>query len=192
MSSLNLLRWGGLATLLGAVLLVIVGLAQPVLNVFLLGAGGINEAVAGVLYVRAGFELLGRVLVMLGLVGLYVRQSEATGLLGLVGFLIVFLGTAAPMGLGLAAALATLGWALFGIASLQARIYPRTAVVLLIIGTVVGVVFDYLLAVPAVGNSGSTLMFAGEGTEIIRNVAVAWLGYVLFSGRGLAVERPGL
>ena len=74
MSASNLFRLGGLAAVLGAVLLVIVGLAQPVLNLFLLGSGGINEVVSTSLLVRAGLELLGRVLVMLGLVGLYVRQ----------------------------------------------------------------------------------------------------------------------
>ena len=111
-------------------------------------------------------------------------------MLGLVGFLMAFLGTTSPMGLGLATALATLGWALFGIASLQARVYPRAAVVLLIIGTVVSGVFDYLLVAPAAGGLGSSLMFAEVGAEIIRNVAVGWLGYSLFSGRGGTVERP--
>ena len=38
--------------------------------------------------------LLGAVLLLLGLVGLYASQSEAAGVLGLVGFLVAFLGTA--------------------------------------------------------------------------------------------------
>ena len=36
--------------------------------------------------------LLGTVLLLVGLVGLYVGQLESAGLLGLVGFLVTFLG----------------------------------------------------------------------------------------------------
>jgi hypothetical protein len=42
--------------------------------------------------------LLGTVLLLVGLVGLYVCQSEAAGLLGLVGFLMSFLGNALVAG----------------------------------------------------------------------------------------------
>src|SRR5215203_4620155 len=42
--------------------------------------------------------LLGTVLLLVGLVGLYVGQSEAAGLLGLVGFLVSFLGNALVVG----------------------------------------------------------------------------------------------
>ena len=38
--------------------------------------------------------LLGTVMLLVGLVGLYVCQSEAAGLLGLVGFLMSFSGNA--------------------------------------------------------------------------------------------------
>jgi hypothetical protein len=38
------------------------------------------------------------VLLLVGLVGLYVRQSEASGILGLVGFAVAFLGTALVLG----------------------------------------------------------------------------------------------
>ena len=42
--------------------------------------------------------LLGGVLVLLGLVGIYVRQSEESGILGLVGFLVAFFGMALLVG----------------------------------------------------------------------------------------------
>jgi hypothetical protein len=190
MSFSSLLRLGGLAAVLGAVLLVMAGLVQLVLNLFFPGPGAINEVTMTAFYIRSGLELLGRALVMLGLVGLYVRQSEATGILGLAGFLAAFLGMASPVGLGWAAVLTNLGWILFGIASLQARIYPREAAILLVVGTVLSGVFNYLLVTPVVVGPGSPLVYAGVGAEITRNVAVGWLGYALFSARSLASERP--
>jgi hypothetical protein len=42
--------------------------------------------------------LLGGVLLQLGLVGLYIRQSGPLGILGLVAFLVAFLGTALAVG----------------------------------------------------------------------------------------------
>ena len=108
-------------------------------------------------------------LLLLGLVGLYARQSEEAGTLGLVGFLLAFLGTmliagdlwfeafavpylaevsprlaeTSPTGLLLAGAAASfasfgVGWLLFGIASFRARVFPRVAAVLIILGALVG------------------------------------------------------
>lgn len=42
--------------------------------------------------------LLAAVLILFGLVGLHLRQSEAAGILGLLGFLVAFLGTALVVG----------------------------------------------------------------------------------------------
>ena len=57
-----------------------------------------------------------------------------------------------------------LGWVLFGIAALRAHIYPRSASMLLVAGTLI-LIFPLPL---------SGVIFAG---------AVAWMGYVLFTGR---------
>jgi hypothetical protein len=152
------------------------------------------------LFVR--LSLLTLVLIQVGLVGLYVPHSGATGVLGLVGFLVTFLGMAlaagsywaqgfiAPAaaqtapeflddepawlncGFTLTLALLSLGWLLFGVAMLRARIYPRIAAILLMIGAVVS-----FLPLPR--------------TELVLIVAIAWLGFALFAGRGGApVERP--
>ncbi len=61
---------------------------------------------------------------------------------------------------------------MFGIATLRARVYPRVAAILLIVGAV-------LLGLPL------------PGVEIVLAVAVAWLGFTLFMGRGAPTERPG-
>jgi hypothetical protein len=143
--------------------------------------------------------LLGSVLLLLGLIGLYVNQSEEAGVLGLAGFLTAFLGTALLVGAlwfelfitpalaveasGLAEAelgllgfilvflLSALGWILFGVATLRARVYPRWAAVLLIVGGLVAFV-----PVPLAG--------------VVFSAAIAWMGFILFSGRGIPTERP--
>src|SRR3712207_8799484 len=57
----------------------------------------------------------------------------------------------------------SLGWLLFGVASLRARVYPRVAAIVLMIGAVLSI-----LPVPLTG--------------LVISVAVAWLGFVLFTG----------
>src|SRR3954464_6425368 len=143
MSSSNLLRLSGLAAMLGALLLVIVGLVQLVLNLFFPNPGALSEGAMIALYVRSAFGLFGYALLALGLVGLYARQSEATGTFGIISFLATFLGMALPVGLGWAAVLTDLGWILLGVASLRAGVYPRVATILLIVGAVIVGVFDH-------------------------------------------------
>ena len=142
---------------------------------------------------------------MLGLVGLYVSQSEATGFLGLVRFMGSFVGLAlvagvawadvfllpylaktAPVlideafiGLGgfiLSYLLAGLGGVLFGIATLRGRVYPRSAALLFTVGAALAVVGG-LLGVPLL--------------SIVFDVGVAWLGLALWTGRiGEQTRQP--
>jgi hypothetical protein len=132
--------------------------------------------------------LIGIALLLLGLVGIYVSQAEAIDTLGLIGFLLTFLGMImiaglywarafilppfqlAPAGLLLTISVAALGWLIFGIATFRARIYPRPASLVLMIGAV-------LSAIP------------GPATEVVLVLAVAWLGYYLFSGRAASVAQ---
>ncbi len=197
MNSSNLIRWGGLAALFGGALLLVSDLLGLIPT-----SGSFSEtATTGSYAVESGLRLLGGMLVLLGLVGLYARQSGASGAPGLVGFLAAFAGTSLLLGafwantfvvpslameapgfldagttgtlwLGFTSsfALAALGWVLFGAATFRARVYPRAASVLLMIGAaltftplpVSGVVFD---------------------------VAVAWLGFVLLSGKQLTTSQ---
>ena len=124
--------------------------------------------------------------------------------MGLVGFLVAFVGTAllvgalfaqsfvvsylateapdlvgageqglAAVGFGLAFIVFPLGWLLFGVASLRARVYPRMAAILLIIGA--GLAFlTFLLPTPV----------------IVLGVAIVWLGVTLWSERGASVGQP--
>jgi hypothetical protein len=202
MSSSDLIRWAGLAAILAGVLLVVADL----LNL----AIGFDEdepfsetATTGIYAFQSVVNLLAAVLLLIGLVGLYARQSEAAGpagLLGLAGFLVAFLGTALvtgllwaslfivptlavevpafldqvegpPPGFFLTFITFAVGWLLFGIATLLARVYPRIPTILVMIGAVIAVL---------------PLPFTG----IVLAIAVAWLGFALFTGREALTEQP--
>jgi hypothetical protein len=194
MTPAGLMRWAGLAAVASAVLSAMGDLLRLFVDV------ESSETATTTPYFLVFFlYLLGAVLLLLGLVGLYASQSEAAGVLGLVGFLVAFLGTALLAGVlwfelfitpslatrapGLAEAelglagfilvflLGVVGWVLFGAATLRARTYPRWAAVLLMIGGVVAFV-----PVPLAGT--------------VFSVAIAWLGLVLFTGGSGPAERP--
>ena len=194
MTSAGLMRWAGLAAVLSAVLSVVGDLLRLFVDVESSETATTTPyALVFLLY------LLGAVLLLLGLVGLYASQSEAAGVLGLVGFLVAFLGTTLLVGalwfelfitpslatrapglaeaeLGLAGfilvfLLGVVGWLLFGVATLRAHTYPRWAAVLLMVGGVVAFV-----PIPLAG--------------IVFSVAIAWLGFVLFTGRNASAEQP--
>jgi hypothetical protein len=93
-SNSSLIRWSGLAAILGGVLLSLGALLSLATESEKLSVSVTtpSDAFSSLLY------LLGGVLLQLGLVGLYMRQSEASGILGLVAFLVAFLGTALAVG----------------------------------------------------------------------------------------------
>ena len=200
MTGPNLARiLGGLAAIVGGLLFVvaaIVGLSLVDFENFAIAAA------TGSYILFALLSLLGAILVLGGLVGLYARQSEQAGPLGLLGFLVTFLGMAlivgaswastftepalaqvAPellaqdppgwlnFGFTLTYVLASLGWLLFGVATLRAGVYPRAAAILLMVRAVIS--FVPLLL-----------------TEVILAVVIAWLGFELLTGRGVSAEQP--
>jgi len=193
----TLIRWGGLAAILSGLLLMV----ADFLNLAI-GFGSdepFSEVVTtGIYTFQSVLNLFASVLLLMGLVGLYARQSDAAGSLGLIAFLVAFLGTALVTGflwaiLFIAPSLAivapgflnegpppgffstfitfAVGWLLFGVATLRARVYPRAPAITLIVGAVLS-----LFPLPLV--------------DIVLAAAVAWMGYVLFMERGAAVEPP--
>ena len=116
-----------------------------------------------------GLAWAGGLALAVGLAGLYLRQAPAAGRLGLVGFLLALLGTAAmagsdwtglfvipqlasalpgwlstpPDGVGLAIlanfVIYALGWLLFGIATLRAGVFPRAAGAAVTLGIVASI-----------------------------------------------------
>lgn len=185
MSSSNLIRWSGLACMAGGPLLAVGGLL-------------VYTDVPALL--RSVIILLGLVLIQLGLLGLYARQVGKAGALGIIGFLLAFIGTAlfvgatysdqflkpviereapallesfdgpfgpSPYGevVMVSIALFDLGWLVFGVATLRARVLPRWASLLLLIGVVL------------VGILGPFPFYA-----VVFGAALLWLGYALWSG----------
>ena len=182
----NPVRWGGLAALSAGALIVLSELLRLYIDL-------VDPALYRSVFAFDGvLGLLLAVLVQLGLVGLYARQAGSAGTLGLVGFVLAFIGVQLSMGSSFVDAFAkpvvwpwedpeyfertiaalaifapgfVLGWVLLGVATLRARVYPRASAVLLIAGTLI-----LLLPLPLGG--------------VIFAAAVAWMGYVLFTGRG--------
>lgn len=87
----RLIRWAGLAGLLASVLII----TSQFAGLFLITSDlPLNESVKATPVILYNIlKLSGFVLLLLGLVGLYARQSVAGGMLGLIGFLVAFLGT---------------------------------------------------------------------------------------------------
>ena len=85
------IRWSGVTCLIAAVLIV----AAQFAGLFLLTSTlPLSESIktAPVVFYNI-LKLLGFILLLLGMVGLYTHQANAGGRLGLIGFLVAFLGT---------------------------------------------------------------------------------------------------
>ncbi len=212
MTTIKLIRWSGVATMAGGIILaitaIITGLAEM--------STPVEEALSvtartNVWQITMPLMLVAMILVLLGLAGLYGRQAEQAGSFGLVAFVFAFVGTALAVGLmwvfafvvptlaeaapavldaeeppgtlGIALFLSfilfTLGWLLFGVASLRARVFPRWASVLLIIGAILSFIVDMLpfdMPIPL------DLLVLGTG--------LAWMGYTLWSGTARPAVTP--
>lgn len=85
----NLIRWSGLALAVGGV-----GIALFLITVYPLG-NFLSPAVLamGQSMLAHTFHWIGATFALLGLVGWYVRQKAETGILGLIGFILAFIGT---------------------------------------------------------------------------------------------------
>jgi hypothetical protein len=80
--SSGLIRWSGLAAILGAALLLI----SDLLSLTVFSGDKVEIVTTGAYLIDGGTRLLAGVLLLLGLVGLYARQSAASGVLRLVAF----------------------------------------------------------------------------------------------------------
>jgi hypothetical protein len=200
MSPANLIRWSGLISLLAGVLYAAGAVLHPV------GEG--LGAVMNPNWVPSHLVYWVAVLLLhLGLVGLYARQVEQTGPLGLVGFVLAFVGTAlvgsillyVATVLPLIAAEAQptferaatppaflqpvfvlgfgLGWILLGAATLRAGVLPRWSGLLLIVGVTLFVLPE---VAPLAVTLRHLLVTAGD---ILFGLGLVWIGYALWSER---------
>jgi hypothetical protein len=98
MSERSLVRWSGACVALGGLSIAAYMLIHPWAE----RAGPVATTPQWV--VSHGFHFVGALFLLLGLTGLYLRQRERTGVSGLVGFLLAFVGTALFVGTGLSSA----------------------------------------------------------------------------------------
>ncbi len=197
MSYSGLIKVGGVSAIASALLAV---LSFILYLIVVGGGRISEAATSAVFFLPSGAQLLAMALLLVGLVALYVRQAEMFGALGLIGFLLALLGTTlaagalwsqvfvvprlaevapnvADRGTGsvlagylLSFLLFGVGWLLFGVATLRTRIFPRGAVILLIVGAVISI-----LPLPS--------------RALILEIAAAWLGFTLL-GRGASDQQP--
>jgi hypothetical protein len=197
MSSSNLIRWSGLAAIVGGVLVVV----SDALNAVLFpGEQSSQVMLTSTWFIIQILGLAALALITLGLVGMYTRQAQRAGALGLIAFVMTFCGMLMVFGLSwgepflgplvakaapgllntepsgvlavgsiLSIVLFALGWLLFGVASLRAGALPRGAAILLIVGALLFFVLSSL-DLPL--------------WSVVLGAAVVWIGYALWSGTG--------
>ena len=198
MSTVNLIRWSGVASLLAGVLYILGSFLHP--------AGEDLAAVSSPNYLLAHLLIWASLILLLfGLIGLYARQVEKTGMFGLVSFVLAFIGTTiavvlvapgatllplvaatapdlfaqltAPPAFVLLLFLVTygLGFILFSVATMRAGVLPRWAGLLLIIGIVLQ------MAAEGVPLDKSLLQMIRITAPIVLGLGFAWMGYALWS-----------
>jgi hypothetical protein len=175
MAAPGLIRWDAIGFMLGGVVWVVLGLSALV---------GYLQAIPGredvVLFIVA------LLLTAAGLVGLHTLQSGSCGLLGRAGFYVALAAIAARI-LGAVVFLAgssalewismpgtlgmLVGFVLYGVATLQARVLPRWYGLALIV------------ALPV------SLPLAGYGTALFGLILLV-LGYVLWVQRDTTIAQP--
>ena len=184
MTSSNLLRWGGLAALIGGVLYVLTGimsLLAPQEEVF----DSFTDYFIEVLFILA---LVGT---LMAIAGVHVLQRGRYGRLGAAGSLTAFVGhalllvaaaattiagrEALDMVFFLGSLAALVGLVLLGATTLRARVLPWWCGVLLIVGLPLSVVLD----VTARGSGG-----------ILLGMVWALVGYALLATGGASDQRP--
>ncbi len=193
--SSNTVRWGGLAALLGGALFVVSALLIASMPRGCIGDECATRPMrdAGV---AGGLLMLALLLVVVGMAGLVVRTRNAGrfGALGKAGAVLGAVGAALPV-IGsliqgvlfegdyplmpyfvIPGVLAlVVGFVLLGLAVLRARVLPRWAAALLVIGSLAMLGFN--------DQNAQALMAIPFG--------IAWMavGYVLWSGKGEPVRR---
>ncbi len=200
MSSRDLVRWGGLALLVGSVLAAI-GIA---VGSFLAPADPFGVPISYVIFV-------GVILILLSIPAVYAVLARAIGVLGLVGYALFFasgvmggaggtmLGIVGPAIMGAApgafnapppeietffiisSILGLVGGIIFGATIVRAGVPERYAGMLLILGALVEFVGNIFNVVPHLGDLGTVLQV----------LALAWMGWTLMT-RHVAEMEPGL
>jgi hypothetical protein len=183
------LRWSGLALVAAALVL---GTAIALASLRLPGA--VPPMPLGSLLL-----LVGSMLLMLALPGMYARQAEAAGALGLLGHTLLAVGNVALIGFGAAPLFnpsvtgldeeetivggllllaLLLGFVLTAVATLRAAVYPRwSGILLLAAGVEFLLIFFGPEGLPSIAGA-----IIGVSWAVSLAVALAWIGVALWRG----------
>jgi len=215
MATQKLIRWSGLALMLGGIAYAARSIMHP--------PGETAQYAFYPLWIPS--HLLGGIallLIALGLMGLYARQSEEVGLPGLLGFILSFVGcaltagaliflsvvlipflaaqgmdslvdpkgplftsSASQLAVGLSGIALLLGLLIFAIATLRARVLPRWGAWLVILSIPLGIVAVVLVSF--IGTSDQGIIGALVGSVLGLGLA-AW-GWALWSEKGETVAQ---
>ncbi len=210
MSSSTLIRLSGAAAIFAGVLWVAADLLSTTHLFLPLGFRSFSEptmVTSAPLYypLQSKIDLLATVLLLGGSVGLYIRQAQPAGLLGLAGFLVAFLGTALLVGFLWANA--------FIVPRLEAEIPKPVEAPKLLAGLFPPPGFYLSLGAFALGwgmfgvatlragiypRMAAVLLVIGAIINLLPvpflgfvfAVAVMWMGFNLFTGRAAPAEHP--
>ena len=171
MSDSNLVRWGALAAMLGGVASVMEFIVYPT-------NPGLAEVLLLAAYVLAAVGLVGFHAVQKGSYGRLGRGGLYTASVGSLGAILAMtvsvVGNASLDVLhAIGASLMIIGYILYGVATLQARVLPRWC----------GVMFS------VVGPVAFVVLGFGGYTTIVFGLFWLILGYALWSWRGASVRQ---
>ncbi len=96
MSTSSLIRWSGLALVLGGLLVAAHLLSHPDTQV-----AGAHLAMSSGWSISHSLHFYGAIFVLLGVVGLYARQADRAGGLGVIGFVLALIGAGLYVGTGM-------------------------------------------------------------------------------------------
>ena len=202
MNKYTLIRWGGLSALVASVISILI---EIVLMITIGSQAYSTAALTNEWSLLYTFRLIAVMLLMLGLIALFARQSQKMRAFGVIAFVIASIGTmlifgfawallfvfpgmaaavpvfldtmASEPGIGIAITLflVTVGWFLFGLASLRAKILPAGSAWVVMAGAFLALVLN-MMQIPF--------------SWVIFDIGVIWMGWWLWSERAQSTELP--
>ena len=199
------IRWGGLAAILGGALLLTADGWSLVREIFgLVPESFSEEAVTNTWTAMSVLFMCGGVLILLGLVGIYSRQAEEAGILGLIGFLAAFVTMTLVVGAFWTFTFVAPSVAMeapafldgepagpLGVGFILTFFSFPAGLALFGIATFRARVFPRMAA--AALTLGALVAFAPfAGVTILLDAAVIWIGYSLYSERAAEAASPAV
>src|SRR6266699_2392177 len=209
MKTSNLIRWSGLALMIGGILGAVGLVIHPLSET--------ASDVAGSLWVPAHLlAFVSTIPLIFGLVGLYARQAEEAGRSGLLGFALTLIGaisegmellwieviifpflvandpalydslrssSAYLVALALSFLLFFGGWITFGAAMVRAAVLPRWTVWLVIMAVIPAIVLLGVATASGLSGSGSPTILIFNIVGIVLSLSFVGWGYALWSDK---------